>query len=91
MKTTQKVATSILVLGLLIALAESALAGPITTTTTTTAAPTTTTTAAPTTTTTTTLPGGKVALCHKDKKTIRVSAKAVPAHLRHGDELGACD
>jgi parallel beta-helix repeat protein len=32
----------------------------------------------------------KVAICHKGH-TIRVAAPAVPAHLRHGDELGACD
>jgi hypothetical protein len=35
-------------------------------------------------------PVGKVTLCHKGKKTISVGASAVPAHLRHGDTLGAC-
>jgi hypothetical protein len=33
---------------------------------------------------------GKVTLCHKGKKTISIGASAVPAHLRHGDTLGAC-
>ena len=41
-------------------------------------------------------PGGKqygkkkVTLCHKGKKTIRVGAPAVKAHLKHGDTLGTC-
>ena len=38
--------------------------------------------------------GGKVLICHKpDKKgghTISVASPAVPAHLGHGDKLGAC-
>lgn len=37
---------------------------------------------------------GKVTVCHKtgngSSHAIRVSAKAVPAHLRHGDTVGAC-
>jgi hypothetical protein len=33
---------------------------------------------------------GKVTLCHKEKVTISVGAPAEPAHLRHGDSLGAC-
>lgn len=33
----------------------------------------------------------KVDICHKGKKTIRVSAKALPAHKAHGDFLGSCD
>jgi hypothetical protein len=33
---------------------------------------------------------GKVTLCHKDRVTITVGAPAKPAHLRHGDSLGAC-
>jgi hypothetical protein len=37
---------------------------------------------------------GKVTVCHKtgngSSHTIRVSANAVPAHLRHGDTVGAC-
>jgi hypothetical protein len=39
----------------------------------------------------------KVTICHRthSKKhpfvTIRVSRRAVPAHLRHGDKLGPCD
>ncbi|MEX2192337.1 MAG: cadherin-like domain-containing protein [Nitrosarchaeum sp.] len=33
----------------------------------------------------------KVNICHKDKKTISVSENAIPAHLKHGDVLGACD
>ena len=32
----------------------------------------------------------KVTLCHKGKETISVGAPAVPAHLAHGDTLGAC-
>jgi len=32
----------------------------------------------------------KVTLCHKKKKTLTVDASAVPAHLGHGDTLGAC-
>jgi hypothetical protein len=35
-------------------------------------------------------PSGKVAVCHKGRKTIIISARAVPAHLRHGDTLGPC-
>jgi hypothetical protein len=33
---------------------------------------------------------GKVTFCHKDRVTISVGAPAEPAHLRHGDSLGAC-
>ncbi len=33
---------------------------------------------------------GKVTICHKGR-TIRVSESALPAHLRHGDDRGACD
>jgi hypothetical protein len=33
---------------------------------------------------------GKVSLCHKGKTTISVGVSAVPAHLAHGDTLGAC-
>jgi hypothetical protein len=32
----------------------------------------------------------KVTLCHKGKNTITVGAPAKDAHLRHGDDLGAC-
>jgi Prealbumin-like fold domain len=32
----------------------------------------------------------KVMLCHKGKRTIRVGAPALRAHLRHGDQPGAC-
>jgi hypothetical protein len=32
----------------------------------------------------------KVILCHKGKSTITVGAPAKDAHLRHGDNLGAC-
>jgi hypothetical protein len=35
-------------------------------------------------------PPGKVTLCHMGENTILVSASTVPAHLRHGDTLGAC-
>jgi hypothetical protein len=42
--------------------------------------------------------GGKVTICHVTRSrhkrnryvTIRVSQRAVRAHLRHGDRLGAC-
>jgi hypothetical protein len=39
--------------------------------------------------------GGKVTICHKagphgKTVTITVAAAAVPAHLRHGDTIGAC-
>jgi hypothetical protein len=33
---------------------------------------------------------GKVAVCHKGKKTIYVDEAAVKAHLGHGDYLGPC-
>ena len=33
---------------------------------------------------------GKVAVCHKRKRTIRVSANALPAHARHGDAQRPC-
>ena len=48
-------------------------------------APTPTPTATPT-----TSRSKKVAVCHKGKGSISVSANAVPAHLAHGDALGAC-
>ena len=32
----------------------------------------------------------KITLCHKDRVTIWVGAPAKPAHLRHGDSIGAC-
>jgi hypothetical protein len=32
-----------------------------------------------------------VAVCHKGKQTIKISAAAVQAHLDHGDTLGPCD
>lgn len=34
--------------------------------------------------------GGKVAVCHKGKKTLYVDESAVDAHLGHGDYVGAC-
>ena len=34
--------------------------------------------------------GGKVAVCHKGKKTIYVDESAVDAHLAHGDYPGMC-
>ncbi|MRR07003.1 MAG: hypothetical protein EG828_08665 [Deltaproteobacteria bacterium] len=34
--------------------------------------------------------GGKVAVCHKGKKTIYVDDSAVDAHLGHGDYVGMC-
>jgi hypothetical protein len=34
--------------------------------------------------------GGKVAVCHKGKKTIYVGEAAVDAHLAHGDYVGMC-
>ena len=33
---------------------------------------------------------GKVVVCHKKHHTIIVSAKALPAHQRHGDTVGWC-
>ena len=33
---------------------------------------------------------GKVTLCHKQKVTIRVSTRALPAHEAHGDTVGTC-
>jgi hypothetical protein len=33
---------------------------------------------------------GKVTICHKGKRTVRISKAAVRAHLRHGDTLGTC-
>jgi hypothetical protein len=33
---------------------------------------------------------GKVTLCHKNRVTISVGAPAEPAHLSHGDVVGAC-
>jgi len=33
---------------------------------------------------------GKVAVCHKGKKTIYVDEAAVNAHLGHGDYMGPC-
>jgi hypothetical protein len=33
---------------------------------------------------------GKVAVCHKGKKTIYVDEAAVKAHLGHGDYVGPC-
>ena len=35
--------------------------------------------------------GKKVTICHKGKKTIRISRSALPAHLAHGDKAGACE
>lgn len=35
-------------------------------------------------------PGGKVAVCHKGKKTIYVGESAVDAHLAHGNYVGRC-
>ena len=35
-------------------------------------------------------PKGKVAICHKGKKTIYVNNSAAKAHLNHGDYLGPC-
>ena len=32
----------------------------------------------------------KVTICHKGKHTIRISERAWPAHIRHGDTEGAC-
>jgi hypothetical protein len=39
---------------------------------------------------TSTQAGGKVAVCHKGKKTIYVGESAVNAHLAHGDYVGMC-
>jgi hypothetical protein len=34
--------------------------------------------------------GKKVEVCHKNKKTLKVSVNAWPAHKRHGDAAGTC-
>jgi hypothetical protein len=34
--------------------------------------------------------GKKVQVCHKGKKTLKVSVNAWPAHKRHGDAAGTC-
>jgi hypothetical protein len=34
--------------------------------------------------------GKKVEVCHKGKKTLKVSVNAWPAHKRHGDSAGTC-
>ena len=34
--------------------------------------------------------GKKVEVCHKGKKTLKVSVNAWPAHKRHGDAAGTC-
>ena len=34
--------------------------------------------------------GGKKTVCHKGKNTLSIDASAVPAHLAHGDTMGAC-
>jgi len=64
-----------------------------TTSTTTTSLPptTTTSTAPPSTTTSTTLPAqSRVGICHKGRTMLSLPSQAVPAHLGHGDTLGAC-
>jgi len=33
----------------------------------------------------------KVDVCHKNKTTINISLNALPAHLNHGDTVGACE
>lgn len=33
----------------------------------------------------------KVAVCHKNKKTLMLPESAVDAHLGHGDTLGPCE
>ena len=35
--------------------------------------------------------GKKVTICHKGKKTVRISLHAWLAHKRHGDSIGLCD
>ncbi len=34
--------------------------------------------------------GEKVTICHKQKNTLSIGASAWPAHMAHGDTLGAC-
>jgi hypothetical protein len=34
--------------------------------------------------------GEKATVCHKGKNTLSIDSSAVPAHLGHGDTLGAC-
>ena len=33
---------------------------------------------------------GKATVCHKGKNTLTIDTSAVPAHLGHGDTMGAC-
>jgi hypothetical protein len=60
-----------------------------TTTSSTTTTLQTSTTSSSTTTSSTTL-SGRVAVCHKERKTILVNASALEAHLGHGDAPGPC-
>jgi hypothetical protein len=34
--------------------------------------------------------GGKITICHRGHHMVKISAKAWPAHKRHGDILGVC-
>jgi len=34
--------------------------------------------------------GPKITICHKSKQTLSIGASAWPAHMAHGDTLGAC-
>jgi hypothetical protein len=34
--------------------------------------------------------GEKVTICHKKKSTLSIGVSAWPAHMAHGDTLGAC-
>ena len=56
---------------------------PVHTTPTATPAPTATPTPTP-------IPSRKVTVCHRGKSSLSLPASAVPAHLAHGDTLGAC-
>jgi hypothetical protein len=53
--------------------------------------PTVTPTQTPVVTPTITPPPGKITVCHKGKNTLSIDGSAVPAHLAHGDSIGACD
>ncbi len=33
---------------------------------------------------------GKVTICHKGKRTLRIGSESVSDHLGHGDTVGAC-
>ena len=69
---------------------EASQAASPTPTPTATATATPTPTATPTASPTPTPRPGKVAVCHKGKKTLSIGSAALAAHRAHGDSIGAC-